>query len=1043
MREAGWSESTGAVVEGPVSFSDEEISSLESGRAPAPQTGELTPGEIPEWLKAVAPKPPAPEESLPETWGEGLSDAQAGGAPPWLEEPEAALGPEATAEPAWTPPSQEAPAPPPEPAPAIPADWAAEPAQAEPEPATADEEGQPLPSWLEEPSPGATDTIITWLGDRAARDTGDLAMPDWMREAQEPPSVTPEEAFPSFLSEQPEPEAPAAPAGEPGGGAPGWLAGVADAAAQQEPLQPEELAALRERGETGPLAERGEEWAEGQAEAEGPRAPREAPDWLRGIIEPESAQPAAPAEPSAGPSWLAGSEPPRPRSFAPAPEPDWLRGLGEPSTPGAEAPQEVPEAPGWLKSIQEAREPEPVAAPPPRAPEEMAPAIAGDEAEDWLRELDEAPSEAPPVEAAAQQEPSALAQAELPDWLSGLAPEEAPAEAELPSEEELGGALGWLEEEPVAATPALGAEQLPAAEETLAPAAEVSGEEDVLEWLEGLAAQQTMAASTAAVGAEPALEEEPLVEERVLPEEPAEGLEWLERLASTRGVEPEEEGALGALEASALEEAPDWLKQAEEPFPAAGLAEAEGSLDWLEAAEQEPAAEPAPPTVPSIAAAPGRQEDIHVPTWLLDASKVPPIPGEPSLPPDVEETLAEAYEEPVEAGPAPVEAPDWLQGRVPAAEAFEVEAEFPQEPSEPSWMGAGEEPPRAAGEELEETVPDWLRAPAEPQAGAAPEPEPSVWEPVPPPRFVEPAPTPAPLEPEPIAGPEVAEVPIEAAPPPSPVPEFIPSPPEPEPVMPRVAAPAPVEPIPSIPELPPAPVRAEPPPVPEAAPPAAPAPPAPTPPPVTPAPVYVPAPPVVPPVPPRPAPAYPAPQAPPPTPAPHAPAAPTYPPPITPAYTPPPAYQPPSPQTPPAPYWPPPPPAPAYTPPPIIPPRQAPAYPAAAYPPAAAAVSQPQYAPAPPPAAAPPKGKAGAGADEALERAREAMKAGQIDEALGLYAGLVKRKRQLNSVIQDLQKAVEGGSVPPAVWQALGDALMKADRLNEAIESYRHGLEAV
>jgi tetratricopeptide (TPR) repeat protein len=71
------------------------------------------------------------------------------------------------------------------------------------------------------------------------------------------------------------------------------------------------------------------------------------------------------------------------------------------------------------------------------------------------------------------------------------------------------------------------------------------------------------------------------------------------------------------------------------------------------------------------------------------------------------------------------------------------------------------------------------------------------------------------------------------------------------------------------------------------------------------------------------------------------------------------------------------------------------------------------------------------------------MKAGQIDEALGLYAGLVKRKRQLNSVIQDLQKAVEGGSVPPAVWQALGDALMKADRLNEAIESYRHGLEAV
>lgn len=71
------------------------------------------------------------------------------------------------------------------------------------------------------------------------------------------------------------------------------------------------------------------------------------------------------------------------------------------------------------------------------------------------------------------------------------------------------------------------------------------------------------------------------------------------------------------------------------------------------------------------------------------------------------------------------------------------------------------------------------------------------------------------------------------------------------------------------------------------------------------------------------------------------------------------------------------------------------------------------------------------------------MGAGQIEESLGLYAGLIKRKRQLSAVIQDLQTAVERGSPPPAVWQALGDALMKADRLNEAIESYRHGLEAV
>jgi tetratricopeptide (TPR) repeat protein len=86
---------------------------------------------------------------------------------------------------------------------------------------------------------------------------------------------------------------------------------------------------------------------------------------------------------------------------------------------------------------------------------------------------------------------------------------------------------------------------------------------------------------------------------------------------------------------------------------------------------------------------------------------------------------------------------------------------------------------------------------------------------------------------------------------------------------------------------------------------------------------------------------------------------------------------------------------------------------------------------------------AAAGAEDVLKRARDAMSAGNIEESLGLYAGLIKKKRQLNAVIRDLQSAAERGSMPPALWQALGDAYMKADRLNEAIESYRHGLEAV
>jgi tetratricopeptide (TPR) repeat protein len=92
----------------------------------------------------------------------------------------------------------------------------------------------------------------------------------------------------------------------------------------------------------------------------------------------------------------------------------------------------------------------------------------------------------------------------------------------------------------------------------------------------------------------------------------------------------------------------------------------------------------------------------------------------------------------------------------------------------------------------------------------------------------------------------------------------------------------------------------------------------------------------------------------------------------------------------------------------------------------------------------PARGKAApVGVEDILKRARDAMDAGKIEESLGLYAGLIKKKRQLNAVIRDLQSATDRGSMPPAVWQALGDAYMKADRLNEAIESYRHGLEAV
>jgi tetratricopeptide (TPR) repeat protein len=99
--------------------------------------------------------------------------------------------------------------------------------------------------------------------------------------------------------------------------------------------------------------------------------------------------------------------------------------------------------------------------------------------------------------------------------------------------------------------------------------------------------------------------------------------------------------------------------------------------------------------------------------------------------------------------------------------------------------------------------------------------------------------------------------------------------------------------------------------------------------------------------------------------------------------------------------------------------------------------------PAPAPAQ-PPKGRAaGPAPEELLEQARSAMKSGDIQGALSLYATLIKKKKLLSAVIDDLKSAVEHGAMPPAVWQTLGDAYMKSDRLPEAIETYRHGLESV
>jgi cytochrome c-type biogenesis protein CcmH/NrfG len=76
-----------------------------------------------------------------------------------------------------------------------------------------------------------------------------------------------------------------------------------------------------------------------------------------------------------------------------------------------------------------------------------------------------------------------------------------------------------------------------------------------------------------------------------------------------------------------------------------------------------------------------------------------------------------------------------------------------------------------------------------------------------------------------------------------------------------------------------------------------------------------------------------------------------------------------------------------------------------------------------------------------LDAARVALAAGQTDQAAKAYAALIKRRSQLPTIISDLRAAVELDPRAAGLWQVLGDAFMKNDQVNDAIEAYRRGME--
>jgi tetratricopeptide (TPR) repeat protein len=685
MQEAGWTESSGEVEDAPVSFSDQELETLDSGGIAADisedEDTELAPAELPEWIHDIAP-----EEV------EGSSDGAGDESlPGWIPSPEAATAElKGDAE-----------------------DEASFPA--------AEPDSSELPTWISDDSPGATETIVTWLEDRGPDSLeGKVAkgddLPDWMRdtgplddsldpsviEADEDATPSPElrtEEPVGETSEQPDAESPSSES---------WLSAVAAVAAEEE-VRPsssegdaaqmpdrlaegmdpsEETAAGEEPGLS--LAAAGTTAGDEGDEAQPSEAPTEldaadqdvgleedgaisfppsyeedvdaeAPSFAEqadsieqeGPAEAEALEEEIPSPPetidqpevSGTPDWLEqiGTLPEQPGETDSA---DWLEGL---KIDGEETPAEpASETPDWLKGLaEEGADREESSAP------------------DWLREIGEPGSvsqEAEAVDAELQVEESAEQPPEdsggAPDWIQGVSDEE--AVEEIPE---------TVETEPEPETP------------------KVQEDDEVMDWLDDLAAKQGEAPDDEEP--EAAAQAAPVLEERDIPDEPEEGLEWLEQLADQRGIDVD------------VSLPSQTSPEVSEPEPEPELDTAPG---WLERMATQP--------IPKVdmeapdAAAPG--EEVSPDTETIEA--------------DIQAQLEEvALERELERGPGEV-APDDVTIEARASdlqaemEAASVESEVESEDEIPDWLISAAKQADAPTEALSELPEEFAEDVGEPDS---------------------------------------------------------------------------------------------------------------------------------------------------------------------------------------------------------------------------------------------------------------------------------------------------------------------------------------
>jgi hypothetical protein len=74
--------------------------------------------------------------------------------------------------------------------------------------------------------------------------------------------------------------------------------------------------------------------------------------------------------------------------------------------------------------------------------------------------------------------------------------------------------------------------------------------------------------------------------------------------------------------------------------------------------------------------------------------------------------------------------------------------------------------------------------------------------------------------------------------------------------------------------------------------------------------------------------------------------------------------------------------------------------------------------------------------DSILGSARTELSRSNIPGALDTYAKLIKKGRFLDEIIHDLRDALYRYPVEVSIWQSLGDAYMRANRLQDALDAY-------